>query len=273
MRAGLRRYREARQQCAGVVEFGYPPGLSADVRRTVGDRHQRRHRVRRRQPDAGVAAGQQQRGRIVDEVHADVGAESGDVAAAVVDAEPEPARQRGQRRARPESRCPARSTQPRTSPRPPTRPDSGDATMLRTRSWVADGSSPAAGDGVGDGAGVGDPAQSGCCRATSVPACREPNPAAACASASSCCGRDHPAGQPHPDQRAVGGLVHLQRAGAGVLVTGSGHVLYRTAATCVRSPRNGVVRYSCLAQVTGRTFLTSDTCRLHNIEYGKEKLK
>ena len=43
-------------------------------------------------------AGQQQGRRILEQVNADVGAEAGDVAAAVVDAEPEPARQRGQLR-------------------------------------------------------------------------------------------------------------------------------------------------------------------------------
>ena len=35
-------------------------------------------------------------------------------------------------------------TSPRTSALPPTRPDNGDATMLRTRSWVREGNSPAA---------------------------------------------------------------------------------------------------------------------------------
>ena len=36
-------------------------------------------------------------------------------------------------------------------------------------------------------------------------------------------GLDHPPGQPDPCQRAVGGLMHLKCAGAGVLVAGAGH--------------------------------------------------
>ena len=38
----------------------------------------------------------------------------------------------------------SRCTQSRTSGWPPTRPDSGEATILRTRSWVGDGNKPAA---------------------------------------------------------------------------------------------------------------------------------
>ena len=34
---------------------------------------------------------------------------------------------------------------------------------------------------------------------------------------------DHPAGQSDPGQCAVGGMVHVQGAGAGVIVTGAGH--------------------------------------------------
>ncbi len=56
----------------------------------------------------------------------------------------------------------------------------------------------------------------------------EPNRVAAWASASSWARLDHPAGQPDPGQRAVGGLVHLQRARAGVLVAGAGHHAHGT---------------------------------------------
>ncbi len=41
------------------------------------------------------------------------------------------------------SRVSRSMTMARTSPHPPTRPDSGEATMLRTRSWLGVGSSPA----------------------------------------------------------------------------------------------------------------------------------
>ena len=46
------------------------------------------------------------------------------------------------------------------------------------------------------------------------------------------CRSDDPARQPHPRQRAVGGLVQLQCAGAGVLVAGSGHPT--TVRRCLR---------------------------------------
>ena len=59
---------------------------------------QRGHHVRPGQPHAGVAAGQQQGDADSStNVHADVGAQPRHVAAAVVDAEPEPAGQPGQR--------------------------------------------------------------------------------------------------------------------------------------------------------------------------------
>ena len=102
-----------------------------------------------RDPHAGVAAGQQQRHRIAEHVRTDVGAEAGDVAAAVVDAEPEPAGQLGQRGLGLNGGIELDATQSRTSACPPTRPDNGEATMLRTRSWVARRQQPCGGDGVG----------------------------------------------------------------------------------------------------------------------------
>ena len=67
------------------------------------------------------------------------------------------------------------------------------------------------------------------------------------------CGGDHPAGQPHPGQRAVGRPVHGERTGAGVLVTGSGH-----ASTVRRRPagrhREMGWRTTRLGATTRRTF-------------------
>ena len=77
-------------------------------------------------------------------VHTDIGAQAGHVAAAVVDAEPEPPAPARRAWVRCRSPRPGRAPRPRTSALPPLRPDSGDATMLRTRSWVADGNRPAA---------------------------------------------------------------------------------------------------------------------------------
>ena len=134
-----------------------------------GHRHQRRHRVAVRQPDAGVAAGQQQGRRI---------ARAG-----------EPRRRRrvrrrrrGRRRCRTRTGRAARPAPARPGSRvqlgrpvrgrrrwPPTRPDSGEATMLRTRSWVADGSRPAPRDALGDRVGVGDAADLDVAARRSVP--------------------------------------------------------------------------------------------------------
>ena len=94
--------------------------------------------------------------------------------------------------------------------------------MLRTRSWVGDGSSPAAATASASGVGVGDAADLDVAPrrqfhgGRAEPGCRVGQRLQL--------GRlDHPAWQPDPGQRAVGRLVHLQRAGAGVLVAGSGH--------------------------------------------------
>ena len=94
--------------------------------------------------------------------------------------------------------------------------------MLRTRSWVGDGNKPAAADDFGDRRGVGDGPQ------LDVAARREfhrgrSEPRRGVGQCRQLCGRDHAAGQPHPRQRAVCRLVHLQRAGAGVAIAGSGH--------------------------------------------------
>lgn len=76
-------------------------------------------------------------------MHADVGAQTGHVGPPVVEAEPEPAAQvreawrradRGVQVADPAAHVDVA----------PARPDSGDATMLRTRSCVVDGNRPAA---------------------------------------------------------------------------------------------------------------------------------
>ena len=130
----LGRSAKAVHQCRGIGEFRYAPSTLPSIDEALRDRCQSGDDVGRRDANAGVAAGQQHSDRLAGHVSTDVGAEAGDVAAAVVDAEPEPAGQCGQRRLAPGSRRPARCTQSRTSAWPPMRPDSGEATMLRTRS-------------------------------------------------------------------------------------------------------------------------------------------
>ena len=72
------------------------------------------------------------------------------------------------------------------------------------------------------------PRRRGCARNCTLPrdvnsSDPEPNSVASSASACNCAARDHAAGQPHPHQGAVGGLVHLQGARTGVLVAGAAH--------------------------------------------------
>ena len=96
--------------------------------------------------------------------------------------------------------------------------------MLRTRSWVGDGSSPAAATASAT-ASVSRIARI-CMLPREVNSMRsEPNRLAACGQRLQLHRGDHAAGQPHPRQRAVGRLVHLQRAGTGVLVAGAAHPL------------------------------------------------
>ena len=172
--------------------------------------------------------GQQQGDRIVEQVNADVGAEAGDVAAAVVDAEPEPAGQRGQRRlglnrvvqlVHPVAHVAA----------------AANPTGQRRRDDVADPlvggrrQQPGVRDGLGDGVGGGEPAHLDVAPRGQLERGRS-QPGRGVRQRFELVGRDHPARQPNPDQRAVGRLVHGQRTRAGVLVTGAGHRLYRTAA-------------------------------------------
>ena len=154
----------------------------------------------------------------------------------------EPAGQRGERRAAPGSRRPARRPSPRTSALPPTRPDSGEATMLRTRSWVGDGSRPGGREAsatrgglvVADAADLDVAARGQLHRRGAEPVRRVRQRLQLRRG-------DHPAGQPDPGQRAVGGLVHLQRAWAGVLVAGPGHQ-FTVRPSCWRASRQtGVV--------------------------------
>ena len=76
-------------------------------------------------------------------VHAGVGAQAGHVGAAVVEAEPEAAAQLREPGFGADRRVQLTDPRPQVGTFPPARPDSGDATMLRTLSCVADGSSPA----------------------------------------------------------------------------------------------------------------------------------
>ncbi len=95
--------------------------------------------------------------------------------------------------------------------------------MLRTRSCVADGSSPAL--AMVSATAVTSVIARNCTlpRAVSskVP---EPKPAGDAGQRRQLCGGDHPAGQSDPDQRAVSRLMHLQRTWTSVGIAGSGHV-------------------------------------------------
>ena len=153
----------------------------------------------------------------------DVGAKAGDVAAAVVDAEPEPAGQRCQRGLGLIAAS-SRRTQSRTSGCPPTRPDSGEATMLRTRSWVGDGSRPAAATASATASSVGDAADLDVAPRGQFHR-RRAEPGRRVGQRLELGRVDHPARQPDPRQRAVGGLMHLQRARTCVLAAGAGHQL------------------------------------------------
>ena len=154
-----------------------------------------------------------------------VGRQSADVAAPVVDPEQESARQAGQRGLR-LNRGVQLTDQPADIRRlAPTRPDSGEATMLRTRSCVSDGSRPAAASASATSAVA---SVSRMPRIWMLP--REVSSIAGDAQSLRrvCQGfelrrGDHPARKPHPSQRAVRGVMYLQRAGAGVLVAGPGH--------------------------------------------------
>ena len=63
-RAGLRGPLQPFQQRLYIGEFGYAPSISTGFGESLGDRDQRRHHIARVHADAGVAAGQQQGGRI-----------------------------------------------------------------------------------------------------------------------------------------------------------------------------------------------------------------
>ena len=142
---------------------------------------------------------------------------AGHVAAAVVEGEQEPA---GQRRP-----APGRRTAPRSSSRRPGRarrrarpsiPDSGRGEMLRARSCVVDGSSPAAASRGGQPRVVAAQAaqlhvapRGQVQRRRRRDPRRSPPPPAAPR-------RRPPAGQPHPGERAVGGVVQGEHPGAGV---------------------------------------------------------
>ena len=195
-------------------------------------------------------AGQQHGDRFVRHVRTDVGAQTGDVAAAVVDAEPEPAgqccqrglgpdrgvqpvhpvadiggdRRRGPTAARRRYCEPARGWPTATNPplrrRRPRRSgllfaDAADLDVAPRRQLHRRRAEP--------GRRVGQRLELGRV--------------------------DHPARQTDPSQRAVGGPMHLQRARTGVLVAGAGHPLTVRVAL---GAAIGVVHYSC---VNGRPIL------------------
>ena len=157
-RPGLRVSGEVVNQNRGIGEFRYPPSVFPYFDEASCDRRPASGRRRPSRPEHRCRGRPAARRPIVEHVRADVGAQAGDVAAAVVDAEPEPAGQLGQRGLGPDRGVQLDPPTAARRRRPPTRPDSGDATMLRTRSWVGDGSRPAAATASATAAGVGDAA-------------------------------------------------------------------------------------------------------------------
>ncbi len=105
---------------------------------------------------------------------------------------------------------------------PAAAPDSGEATMLRTRSWVGEGSSPAAASELGRGLGVTYRANLEVAARGQLDG-RRPELGGGVGHRLQLSGGDHPARQPDAGQLAVGGLVSLQRAGTGVVVPFPGH--------------------------------------------------
>ena len=105
--------------------------------------------------------------------------------------------------------------------------------MLRTRSCVGDGSSPAAATASATRAGclvVADAADLDVAPRGQLHR-RGAEPVRRMGQRLELARLDHPAGQPDPGQRAVGGLVHLKGAWAFVLVTGPGHHVHGTRST------------------------------------------
>ena len=162
---------------------------------------------------------------VVEHVHAASARQAGHVAAAVVDAEPEPAGQRGQRGLAPDRGVQVGHPRPHVgdaadAPRQRRRDDVAHPLMRGRRQQARGRRLPRR-----RAAGVADRRGSGCCRARSVPSPGSRTRSAALRQRLQLRGGDHAAGQPDPGQRAVGGLVHLQRARAGVVVAGPGHQL------------------------------------------------
>ncbi len=214
---------QACQQFTRIVEFGHPPCLPADAGEALRDAGQRRDRVRGGQTHPGVGARQHQRGLAgFDQVDADVRGQPRDVAAPVVEAEPEPSRQFGQNWCGLDRGVQiTHQTAHIGEAAGPARQRGGDDVadpLVRGRRQQA-----RAGQRCRHGVGIGQRPQ------LDVAARREFH-----------CVRtevlgdpgkrrelrrgDHATGQPDPDQRAIGGPVHREGTRAGVVVSGSCHV-------------------------------------------------
>ena len=266
---------------------------SADVGEAARDRHQRR---RRRRP---ARLGRRCRGPASSSAAespttciTDVGAQPGDVAAAVVDAEQEPARAVRPARARPGSRRPARCTSRGYRRLRRLGPTAGTRRCCAPARGSATAAGPPPATCVGharcrDAADL-DVAPRGQFhrrRAQTVRRVRQRLELGAA---------DHPARQPHPSQRAVGGLVHLQarrgrRPGHGSWPSVHGTPLPVTQGTgsqwsySLRHTRdlgiprvlttNGVVAYACVIRAVTVIFsaIGVGTHRAHTAGDGNDQ--
>ena len=104
------------------------------------------------------------------------------------------------------------ATSPRTSQSPPLRPDSGEATMLRTRSWVREGQQPRVGETTGNRASVPQPPDLQVAPGGQLDR-RGSEVGGGPGHRVQLRRRDHAAGQPDPGELTIGGAVGLQRTG------------------------------------------------------------
>ena len=156
-------------------------------------------------------------------MHADVGAQAGHVGATVVETEPEPATQLREPRLAAERRIqvnhPVANVWPPVDPAGQGRRDDIADPLMRGRRQQPDGCNRVGGRGdVGDAAQL-EVAPGGQFQRARAQLCRDARQRRQLRSG------DHAARQPDPHQRAVGGLVHLQRARTGVAIAGSVHAL------------------------------------------------